>query len=124
MISSFSKKVLIEQAKLDRLQQRQLREHLVKLQAMVRFLNKMSDIIANKKLTAEERSNSIYGLHNYFDKLNKKIILLSGAILTPVAFEALPAARFEQFKLLSANNIRLEIDLEKEEHEQKVLDVL
>ena len=33
MISSFTNKVLIEQAELDRLQQRQLREHLPKLKA-------------------------------------------------------------------------------------------
>ena len=59
MTSSFSKKFLIEQAELDSLQQRQLREHLPKLKAMVRLLNYMRDIRANKKLTAEERLNSI-----------------------------------------------------------------
>ena len=53
-MSSFSKTVLIEQAELDRLQQRQLREYLPELQAMVRLLNNMMDITANKKLNAEE----------------------------------------------------------------------
>ena len=50
---SFSKKVLIEQTELDRLQQRQLREHKPKLHAMVRLLNNMMDITTNKKLNAE-----------------------------------------------------------------------
>ena len=68
-MSSFSKKVLIEQTELYRLQQRQLREYSPELQAMVRLLNNMIDITANKKLNAEERSNSITGLQIQFDKL-------------------------------------------------------
>ena len=71
-MSSFSKKVLIEQAELDRLQQRQLREYLPYLQAMVRLLNNMMDIKANKKLNAEERLNSISGLQIQFNKLKKE----------------------------------------------------
>ena len=54
MTSSFSNNVLIKQAELDRLQQRQLREHSPELNAMVRLLNNISDITAKKKLT--ERS--------------------------------------------------------------------
>ena len=46
-MSNFSKKVLIEQAELYRLQQRQLREHLPELQAIVRLLNNIMDITAN-----------------------------------------------------------------------------
>ena len=44
LTSSFSKKVLIEQAELDRLQQRQLREHSLELRAIVRLLNNMREI--------------------------------------------------------------------------------
>ena len=62
MTSSLSKKGLIEQAELDRLQQRQLRKHSPELQAMVRLLYNMWDITANKKLTAEEQLNSISGM--------------------------------------------------------------
>ena len=72
MTGSFSKNVLIEQAELDRLQQRQLREHSPELQAMVRFLNNMRDITANNQLTAEERLNSTSGLQSLFDKLKKE----------------------------------------------------
>ena len=55
MMSSISKKVFIEKAKLDRFQQRQLREYLPEIHAMVRFVNNMMDIKAKKKLNAEER---------------------------------------------------------------------
>ena len=51
MISRFSKKVMIEQAELYRLKQRQILEHLPVLQAMARLLNNMSDIMVNNKLT-------------------------------------------------------------------------
>ena len=80
MTSSFSKKVLIEQAELDRLQQRQLRDHSPELQAMARMLNQMRDIMAHKKLTAEERLNSISNLHIRFDKLKKESGVLTGAL--------------------------------------------
>ena len=56
-MSSFSKQVLIEQAELDRLQQWQLREYSPELHTMVRLLNNMMDITANKKHNAEERLN-------------------------------------------------------------------
>ena len=71
-MSSFFKNILIEQAELDPLQQRQLREYSPELQAMVRLLTNMMDITANKKLNAEERLNSISGLQIQFDKLKKE----------------------------------------------------
>ena len=101
MTSSFSKKVLKEQAELDRLQQRQIREHSPELQAMVRLLNNMKDITANKILTAEVRLNSISGLQIQFDKLKKETGLLSGAIPFQVALEAPPAARPVQPKVVA-----------------------
>ena len=93
MTISFSKKVMIDQAELDRVHQRQLREHSPELQAMVRFLNNMRDIKANKKFTAEERLNSISGLQIQLDKLKKETGLLSEEIPPQVAHEALPAAQ-------------------------------
>ena len=44
----FFKQVLIEQAELDRLQQRQLYEHSPNFQAIVRIVNNMKDISTNK----------------------------------------------------------------------------
>ena len=114
-MSSFSKKVLIEQAELDRLQQRQLREHSPELQAMMRLLNNMMDITANNKLNAEERLNSISGLQIQFDKLKKETGLLSGAIQPQVALEAPQAARPVQPKDLADKGIGPEIESEKDE---------
>ena len=64
---------MIEQAELDRRQQRQLLEYSPELQAMVRLLNNMMDITANKKLNTEERLNSISSLQIQFDKLKTKL---------------------------------------------------
>ena len=71
MTNSFTKKIMIEQAELDRLQQRQLRDYSPELQAMGRLLNDIRDIMARKKLSAEERMNMISGLQIQFDKLKK-----------------------------------------------------
>ena len=80
MMSCFFKKVLIEQAELDRLQQRQLRKYSPKLQEKVRVLNNMMDITTNMKLNAAERLNSISCLQIQFNKLRKVTGLLSGEI--------------------------------------------
>ena len=93
MSSVFKNKVLIEQARLDRLQQRQLWEYSPELQAMVRLLNNMMDITVKKKLNAEKRLNSISGLQIQFDKLKKETGLLSGAIQPQVAHEVPFAAQ-------------------------------
>ena len=118
-MSSFSKNVLIEQAELDRLQQRQLREYSPKFQAMVRLLTNMMDITVNKKLNAEERLNSISGLQIQFNKLTKETGLLSGAIQPPVAHEAPLAAQPVQQKVLADKGIKSEIEPEKEEQEEQ-----
>ena len=83
---------MIEQAELDRLQQRQIREHSPELQAMARLLNNMRDIMANRKLTAEERLNSISDMQIRFDKLKKVTGVLSGAFPANPALEPPPAA--------------------------------
>ena len=121
MTSSYSIKMLILQAELDHIQQRQLREHLPELKAMMRFLNNMRDIMANKKLTADERINMISGLQIQFDKLKKETGLLGGAISPQGVFEAPPAARLVQPKILADNSIGVEIKPEKEE---QYIDVL
>ena len=115
---------MIEQAELDRLQQRQLREYSPELQVMVRLLNHIMDIRANKKLNSEKRLNSISGLQIQFDKLKKETGLLSGAIQPQVAHEAPLAARPVQPKVLADKGIEPEIDPEKEEQEEQYEDVL
>ena len=113
---------MIEQAELDRLQQRQLREHSPELQAMVRLLKNMRDITDNKKLTAEEQLKSISGLQIQFDKLKKETGLLSGTMPPQVAFEALPAARPVQPKVLADKGIGPEIELEEDKQYEDVLE--
>ena len=87
---------------------------------MVRLLNNMIDITANKNLNAEERLNSISGLQIQFNKLKKKTGLLSGAIKPLIAHEAPPAARPVQPKLLADKGIWPEIEPEKEEQEENM----
>ena len=122
-MSSFAKKVLIEQAELNRRQQRQLQEYSPELHAIVRLLNNMMDITANKKLNAEEQLNSISGLQIQFDKLKKKTGLLNGSSQPQVAHEPHPAARPVQPKVLTDKGIGSEIEPEKEEQEEQYEDV-
>ena len=124
MTSSFSKTVLIEKAEIDRLQQRQLCEHSPELQAMVRLLNNMRNITANKKLTAEEQLNSISGLQIQFDKLKKETGLLSGTMPPQVALEAPPAVWPVQPKVQVDKNIGPEIEPENKEQEEQYEAVL
>ena len=77
---------------------------------MVRLLNNMTDIMTNKKLTAENRLNSISGLQIQFDKLKKETGLISGAIPSQVAQEALPAAQPVKHNILADNNVGPEED--------------
>ena len=80
MTSSFSKKVLIEQGELDRLQQRQLRDYSPELQSMARLQNHIRDIMSRKNLSAEERLNLISCEQIQFDKLKKETGVLSGTL--------------------------------------------
>ena len=114
MISSLSKQVLIKQAELDRLKQRQRCEHTPELQAIVRLLNNISDITANNKLTVEERLNSISGLQIQFDKLEKETGLLSGVIPHQIALKTPPAPRPVQHKVLATKGKTLEIEPDNE----------
>ena len=115
---------MIEQAELDRLQQRQLREHSPELQVMVRLLNNIRDITANKKLTEEEQLNSISGLQIQSDKLKKETGLLSGTMPPKGAFEAPPAALPVQPKVIAGKGIGPEIETEEIEQEEQYEDVL
>ena len=105
MTCSLSKKVLIEQDALDRLQQRQIREHSPEIQAMARLLNYMRGIMANKTLTSEERLNSISDMQIRFNKLKKETGVLSGALSSWPAPEPPLAAPPMQLKVLAENGV-------------------
>ena len=120
--NSFTKKILIEQGELDRLQQRQLRDYSPELQAMGRLLNDIRDIMESKKLSAEERMNMISGLQIRFDKLKKETGVLSGALpVQAVPAPPLPAPAVLP-KILAEKGIRPDIVLGKDEEEQDAKD--
>lgn len=89
MTSSFSKKVLVEQAELDRLQHRQIRDYSPELHSMARLQSHIRNIITRKNLTAEERLNLISSEQIRFDKLKKYTGVLASA-LPPSAAPAPP----------------------------------
>ena len=113
MTNSFTKKILIEQAELDRLQQRQLRDYSPELQADGRLLNDIRDIMANKTLSAEERMNMISGLQIRFDNLKKETGVLSSALpVQAVSAPPLPEPAVLP-KILAENSIGQDIVLKK-----------
>ena len=118
MTSSFSKRVLIEQNELDRFQQRQIRENSPELQAMARLLNKMRDIMANRKHTVEERLNSISEMQIRFEMLKKETGVLSGAFSARPVLEPLPASPQMQLTVLAEKGIGPEQEPEEEEEQQ------
>ena len=91
---------------------------------MVRLLNNMTDIKANKKLNAAERLNFISGLQIQFDKLKKETGFLSGAIHPQVVHEAQLVARPVQHNVLADKGIGPEIEPEEEGQEEQYEDVL
>ena len=91
---------------------------------MVRLLNNMRDITANKKLTAEKQFNSISGLQIQFDKLKKETGLLIGTMPPQVALEVPPAAYFVQSKVIADKGIGPVIEPEAKEQEELYEDVL
>ena len=116
--SSFSKKALIEQAELDRLQQRQIREHSPELQAMARLLINMRDIMANRKHIAEERLNFISDMQIRFDKLKQETGVLNGAFPARPALDPPPVAPQMQLKVLAEKGIGPEQKPEEQEEKQ------
>ena len=115
MTISFTKKILIEQAELDRLQQRQLRDYSTELQAMGRLLNDIRDIMASNKLSAEERMTMISGLQIRFDKLKKETGVSNGALPVQAVSAPPPPALAVLAKILAEKGIGPDIVLEEYE---------
>ena len=79
--------------------------------------------MANKKLTGEERLNSISDMQIQFDKLKKETGVLSGALQARPALEPPPAAPQMQLKVLAEKGIQPEMEPE-EENEKQYEDIL
>ena len=123
MTSSFSKKVMIEQGELNRLQQRQLRDYLPELQSMARLQNHIRDIMSRKNLSADERLNLISGEQIQFDKLKKETGVLSGTLPAqaatappPLSPSVLPKVQDEKGIGSNIASEDEEENLEEEEH--------
>ena len=115
MTSNFSKKVLIEQGELDRLQQRQLRDYSPELQSMARLQNHIRNIMSRKNLFAEERLNLISGEQIQFDKLKKETGVLSGALPAQAAPAPQPPTPAVLHKVQVEKGIGSDIASENEE---------
>ena len=122
MTNQFTKKVQIEQAELDRLQQQQLRDYSQEPQAMGRLLNDIRDIMASKKLFGEEKMNMISRLQIQFDKLKKETGEQIGALQVQAVSAPPPPAPAVLPKILAEQGIKPDIVLEKDEKEQDAED--
>ena len=118
MTNRFTKKMLIEQSELYRIQQRQFRDYSPELQVMCRLLNNIRNIIKRKKLPAEERMNMIAGLQIRFDKLKNHTGVLSGAPPAQADSAPAPPAPAVLPKILAERGIGPDIVLQKDEEEQ------
>ena len=61
-MSRVIKRVLIEQAELDRMQQRQLREYSPELRSMAAMYRKSLDILSQKNLSDGEKLRQLYAI--------------------------------------------------------------
>ena len=66
-MSSFVKKVLVEQAELDRIQQRQLKEYSPELHSLARLQTHMAETLARKDLSTEQKLQLLCSYQSRFD---------------------------------------------------------
>lgn len=84
-MSSFSKKVLIDAAELDRMQQSQIRTYSPELHSLAQLHNQMIEIIGNKALSSDQKLNLLSNYQGRFDKLKKQTGVLVGTQGEPEA---------------------------------------
>ena len=71
-MSRVVKRVLIEQAELDRMQQRQLREYSPELHSMAALYRKSVDIFSRKNLSEGEKQRQLYAIVPSFNHLKSE----------------------------------------------------
>ena len=69
--SKYVKKVLVDEAELDRLQQRQLREYSPELATLARMKSDMDSILRHSKLSPQEKLTRLAALQGRFEKSEK-----------------------------------------------------
>jgi len=77
-MSNFSKKIMIEAAELDRMQQSQLRNYSPELHSLAEIHNQMVTIIGDKSMSADEKLNLLSNYQGRFNKLKKETGVLIG----------------------------------------------
>ena len=94
-MSSFTRKVLVEEDELNRLQQRQLREYSPELQSMVELRNNITDVLDNKSMSTAEKLNLFGTYQARFNKLKKDTGILSSSV-PPIEAKEVPAPPIAQ----------------------------
>ena len=85
-MSSFVKKVLVEQAELDRMQQRQLKEYSPELHSLAWLQTHMAETLARKDLSTEQKLQLLSSYQSHFDKLQRDTgVLSSGSLVSAKA---------------------------------------
>ena len=79
-MSSFSKKVMIDSAELDRMQQSQIRNYSPELHSLSQLHNQMINIIADKSMSADKKLNLLSSYEGRFNKLKKETGVLVGSV--------------------------------------------
>ena len=92
---SYVKKVLFDEAELDRLQQGQLREYSPELATLARMKSDMDSILRHSKLSPQDKITTLAALQGRFEKIRKDAGVLSSAAtiaLAPQVAETPPTA--------------------------------
>jgi hypothetical protein len=77
-MSSFSRKVLIDSAELDRMQQNQIKSYSPELHSLSQLHNQMINIIFDKSMSADQKLNLLSSYQGRFNKLKKETGVLVG----------------------------------------------
>ena len=100
------KRVLIEQAELDRMQQRQLREYSPELHSMAAMYRKSIDILYSKDLSDGEKLRQLYAIDPSFNQLKSQINTLgSKPAVTPSSESALDAEAAAAKKVTTSEQV-------------------
>ena len=76
-MSSFVKKVLVDQAELDRMQQRQIKDYSPELHSLARLQTLIAETLARKDIPDEKKLELLYSYQSRFDKLQRETGVLS-----------------------------------------------
>ena len=82
---SYVKKVLVDEAELDRLQQRQLREYSPELASFSRLKSNMDSILRSSNLSPQEKLTRLAAVQGRFEKIRKDAGVLSTTAAAAIA---------------------------------------